>query len=206
MATTKERRRDYPALPPREAAFVTGLSEKTINQAIDRDEVRTVPARRKGDRERRLNLPELLYLRLRGAVGPLLSPEGKRLLREQLGRSVGARPDPTVVQIGPVQVQVATTLLELKSRIAELEEARSTVASDPAVHGGEPVVRGTRIPVHMLADLVRQGAGEEELLEDYPSLTPDSLQAALLYVRMHPKRGRPRRTPWKDGTVLRKGG
>ena len=76
--------------------------------------------------------------------------------------------------------------------------------ADPAVRAGEPVVRGTRVPVHMLADLDAQGATREELLEDYPSLTPDDLDAALLYARVYPRRGRPRRAPWKDGVVLRK--
>ena len=67
-------------LSPREAAFVTGLPEKTINQAIDRAEVQTLPTRRIEDRERTLAFPELVYLRLRGEVGELLSPEGKRKL------------------------------------------------------------------------------------------------------------------------------
>lgn len=79
------------------------------------------------------------------------------------------------------------------------------MVADRQVRAGEPVVRGTRIPVHALADLASQGAPPEELLEDYPALTAESLEAALLYARMYPRRGRPRRTPWKNGTVLRKG-
>jgi uncharacterized protein (DUF433 family) len=81
-------------------------------------------------------------------------------------------------------------------------ESPSVVVSDPEIRGGEPVVRGTRIPVHTLAELARQGAPRDELLEDYPSLTPETLDAALLYARMHPERDRPRTPPWTNGLVL----
>lgn len=86
----------------------------------------------------------------------------------------------------------------------ELDHTRSFVVLDPAVRAGEPVVRGTRIEVRTLADLARQGASREELLEDFPALTPESLDAALLHARSHPRPGRPRNAPWKDGVVVRK--
>ena len=73
----------------------------------------------------------------------------------------------------------------------------SIVMIDPQVCGGMPVVRGTRIGVHMLADLAGHGAPDEELLEDYPLLT------ALAYARAHPRRNQPVRTPWTGGTVVR---
>ncbi len=200
-----ERRTSGPGLSPREAAFVTGLSEKTINQAIDRAEVEPLPTRRVDGRERMLPFPELVYLRLRGQVGRLLSPEGKRKLRQQLGEAAGNPDHPEVVHIGALEVNVAPEVTWLKERLAEMERLWSYVTIDPAVRAGEPVVRGTRIPVHVLGDLAAQGAPTEELLEDYPSLTAESLQAALAWVRMYPRRGRPPRAPWKDGVVIRRG-
>jgi uncharacterized protein (DUF433 family) len=199
----KERRASAPGLSPREAAFATGLSEKTINQAIDRDEVQPLPKRRPGDRERRLDLPELVYLRLRSHVGRLLSPEGKRRLRQQLGQTVGKRQTPTAVTIGVVEIKVGPEVEAVEQNLARIDQARSLVITDPDVRAGEPVVRGTRIPVHMLGDLVQQGASREELLEDYPALAPEMLDAALLYALMYPRRGRPRRGCWSKGVVVR---
>jgi uncharacterized protein (DUF433 family) len=192
-------------LSPREAAFVTGVSEKTINQAIDRAEVEPLPTRRVDDRERMLAFPELVYLSLRGEVGRLLSPEGKRKLRQQLGEGAENREPPTVVYVGPLQVNLAPTLTKLRERLEEMEHMWSFVTIDPEVRAGEPVVRGTRIGVHTLADLAAQGAPTDELLEDYPSLTPESLDAALTWARMYPRRGRPPQAPWKDGVVIRRG-
>ncbi|MDP9348389.1 MAG: DUF433 domain-containing protein, partial [Gemmatimonadota bacterium] len=104
-----------------------------------------------------------------------------------------------------VDVKVGPEVEAVEQQMALIEQARSLVVTDPEVRAGEPVVRGTRIPVHMLGDLAEQGASREELLEDYPALTPEALDATLLYARMYPRRGRPRRAPWRDGVVVRKG-
>ena len=152
-----------------------------------------------------LPFPELVYLRLRGQVGRLLSPEGKRKLRQQLGQAAGNLRHPAVVSIGALKVNVAMEVKTLRKRLAEMEHIRSFVTIDPNVRAGEPVVRGTRIGIHTLADLAAQGAPADELLEDYPSLTPESLEAALAWARMYPRRGRPPRTSWKDGVVIRQG-
>ncbi|HOA73724.1 MAG TPA: DUF433 domain-containing protein [Phycisphaerae bacterium] len=54
------------------------------------------------------------------------------------------------------------------------------IVIDPDLHAGEPCIRGTRIPVSILvaslADMSR-----DELLAEYPQLTQEDVQAALLY-------------------------
>src|SRR5215218_2615275 len=151
MPATRERRVGRRAVSPREAVFVTGLSEKTINQAIDRKEVQTLPSRREGESERLLGFPELLYLSLRDSVGRLLSPEGKRMLRQQLD-VLRATPGPAGVSMGPLELNIGPEVEALTERLARIEQARAFVSVDPQVRAGEPVVRGTRIPVSVLAD------------------------------------------------------
>lgn len=203
MPATRERRAGRRAVSPREAVFVTGLSEKTINQAIDRKEIQTLPAQRAGEHERLLGFPELLYLSLRDSVGRLLSPEGKRMLQQRLD-VLRATPGPAGVSMGPLELNITSEVEALTERLERIEQARSFVTVDPQVRAGEPVVRGTRIPVSVLADLERQGASREELLEDYPALTAESLEAALFYAQLYPRRGRPRRAPWRrNGVVVR---
>ena len=55
------------------------------------------------------------------------------------------------------------------------------IVSDPKVMMGKPVVAGTRITVELI--LERLGAGEtiEDLLEAYPQLTHEAIQAALAF-------------------------
>ena len=46
---------------------------------------------------------------------------------------------------------------------------------------GKLLIRGLRISVEMILELLAKGATEEEILADYPHLEPDDLRAALLY-------------------------
>jgi uncharacterized protein (DUF433 family) len=77
-----------------------------------------------------------------------------------------------------------------------VERAADVVVSDPEIRGGEPVIRGTRVPVYLIADLMSQGADAREILEDYPSLTANTVRSALACAQTHPRRGRPRKAPW----------
>ena len=52
---------------------------------------------------------------------------------------------------------------------------------NPRVMLGKPVIRGTRIPVDLLLRKLSEGASEAELLDAYPRLTRDDLQAAMRY-------------------------
>jgi uncharacterized protein (DUF433 family) len=70
---------------------------------------------------------------------------------------------------------------------------RRRVVSSPEVLGGEPVFRGTRIPVQHVASLFRKGASEQEIAEDFPSLSARDLAYARLAARLGQKPGRPKK-------------
>jgi uncharacterized protein (DUF433 family) len=52
---------------------------------------------------------------------------------------------------------------------------------NPAVMLGKPVIRGTRIPVELILRKLSEGATEADLLDAYPRLTRQDIQAALAY-------------------------
>jgi uncharacterized protein (DUF433 family) len=49
---------------------------------------------------------------------------------------------------------------------------------DPKIMGGKPVIRGTRVPVELVLRKLAEGASVEELVDGYPSLTPQDIEAA----------------------------
>ena len=59
------------------------------------------------------------------------------------------------------------------------------IRQTPGVCGGD-AIRGTRIMVWLLVDLKRQGASDQEILEGYPTLRQEDLNAAWEYARQHP--------------------
>jgi len=52
---------------------------------------------------------------------------------------------------------------------------------DPEVLVGKPVVKGTRLAVEFIVDLLAQGWAEEDILRNYPGLTHDDIRACLGY-------------------------
>ncbi len=57
----------------------------------------------------------------------------------------------------------------------------SRISVDPGVCFGKPCIRGTRIWVSLILDLLASGETQERILEEYPQLTRDDLLAALSY-------------------------
>ena len=55
------------------------------------------------------------------------------------------------------------------------------IASDPKVLAGKPVIRGTRLSVDFLLGLFAEGWTQDKVLESYPQLTPESLQAVFAF-------------------------
>lgn len=52
---------------------------------------------------------------------------------------------------------------------------------NPKVMMGKPVIKGTRIPVELILRKIGEGATVEDLLDGYPSLSREDIQAALAY-------------------------
>jgi uncharacterized protein (DUF433 family) len=55
------------------------------------------------------------------------------------------------------------------------------IVMDADVLAGKPVVRGTRLAVELILDLLASGQSESEILTNYPVLTRDDILACLAY-------------------------
>ncbi|MHB1326676.1 MAG: DUF433 domain-containing protein [Gemmatimonadales bacterium] len=55
------------------------------------------------------------------------------------------------------------------------------VVADPAILGGKPVVKGTRLAVDFVLGLLAEGWTREQLRTNYPQLTDHALQAVFAY-------------------------
>jgi uncharacterized protein (DUF433 family) len=61
------------------------------------------------------------------------------------------------------------------------ESLLSRITFNKNVLGGKPIIRGLRISVAMILELLAKGAAMQEILEDYPDLEIADIYAALLY-------------------------
>lgn len=55
------------------------------------------------------------------------------------------------------------------------------ITVNPDQMGGVPCIRGLRIPVATVVDMVADGMGEQQILEEYPDLEREDIREALLY-------------------------
>ena len=55
------------------------------------------------------------------------------------------------------------------------------ITTDPKVLAGQPVIRGTRIPVYVILEVLAAGNSREDVLRQYPQLRDEDLTAAMEY-------------------------
>ncbi len=61
------------------------------------------------------------------------------------------------------------------------EELLQRISIDPAICFGKPCIRGHRIWVSLILDLLASGMSSEAILEEYPQLCVDDIRACLAY-------------------------
>jgi uncharacterized protein (DUF433 family) len=183
---------------PTEAAVLTGLTLKAVNNAIDKKTISAVAGDEGG---RLLDARALVSLALERRLADRVAPE----LRRQVFEALASSPRNTVsLEGGLVKIDLREPRREVATSLRDLRRARRLVVSDPDIVGGEPVFRGTRVPVHMIAGLVAQGSAQAELLAGYPRLTAEMIRLAPVYAAAYPLRGRPRQQPWRDNQPVRR--
>ena len=55
------------------------------------------------------------------------------------------------------------------------------IVRDPEICGGEPVVKGTRVPIRTILASLAEGAWLDEILADFPTLTEDAVRAVIAF-------------------------
>jgi len=167
-----------------EAAFVLDQPLDAIKRDVNRRPLKpeaSGPAKRA---VRCVGLTDLVYLDMVATYRHTLTPSAL----DDLYVAVIKEPAQSAsVSVGPLIVQLKRHRTNVAQRLKALEAVDRAIE----IKHGAPVVRGTDIEVHRLAALSAGGATDEEILEDYPSLSPAKIKAATAYARAHPKSGRP---------------
>ena len=61
------------------------------------------------------------------------------------------------------------------------EKLLERIVINPKVMGGKPVIRGTRLTVEYILNLLAHGAKVEEILQEYKGLTEEDIRACILF-------------------------
>lgn len=176
----------------REASFLAGIRQKWIYQEFEDG----VLEQASSSRTRALAKPDVIYLASMGPMVKQCNRDLKREIRAGVCRALQSgegnyRLYHFVLDVG----HIARTIAD---RGRQLDDVRHRlIETVPGVLGGEPVLRGTRIPARQIAELASQGVSSDELCAEF-ELTQELIEAAVLYMTVYPPRGRPRKSRVED--------
>ena len=183
-----------------EAAAATGVPARKINRLID-DAVLPRSACVKLGSRRAVRAYAVPMVSFGASDGSKLS-KGMRLkamrMIEKFARENWPRlrdePEharPLRFESGCVMISLGEPVSAAMAGLNRLNDAFRRIVEDPEIRGGIPVVRGTRISVHEVADALAAD-GLETALENFPALSREDVEASALYAKAHPRTGRPR--------------
>jgi uncharacterized protein (DUF433 family) len=61
------------------------------------------------------------------------------------------------------------------------EQLLQRIVCDPKIMTGKPAIRGTRLTVDFILNLLAHGASEEEIRQEYPGVSKEDIHACLLF-------------------------
>lgn len=172
------------------------VSEYKVNKAI---EERAISYSKKGTR-RMLPDSAVIYLAYTSLANDLtLSRKAKSDLFEWMSdfRSRFAQGEDTsnfVFNVGPMMELKPEKRFESWVRLIDsyCSAKESYILEDPKIMGGSPVIRGSRITAHSVVNRLDGGDTLKEIIEENPDIPAEAFEAAIIYARSHPKRGRPK--------------
>lgn len=183
-----------------ETAAITGVSAREINRLID-DGLMPGSTFKKVGKSRFVKAFAAPMVRFGAGDGVMLSKKTRLEAMKTMAsytksnwRSLVVDPDRALdlrFESGAVTVALGETVASAMTGLCKLAGANRRIAIDPEVRGGMPVVRGTRVGVYEVAAAL-EADGMEAVLEDFPTLTREDVEAAKIYARAHPRMGRPR--------------
>lgn len=186
----------------REAAAIAEIPESTIRTAIEKHAIVPHSSRVGKTIRYEFDLNELLFIKLLSEFPFSLPKQDKVSLRRLLDRPSGSmgrwrmRGHDLFMKQGELSLSVHYRPLrkQLVQNASLYRKGLNRIISSPDVLGGEPVFKGTRIPLEHIAGLFRKRISEAEIREDYPALSDVDLAFASIHARMGPPPGRPKKS------------
>jgi len=185
-----------------EAAAIAEVPPDTIRTALEKKSMAPSFKRKTGNAVRyRFSVGDVLFVKVLVEFPFPLSKEDKQSLAKILSRGDrraarwSRKGSDLVYRSGDMQVSVECKSFRqtVARNLAAYRWGRRRIVSSPKILGGEPVFRGTRIPLQHVASLYRKGVPEREIAEDFPALSDRDFAYARLVARFGEKPGRPKK-------------
>ena len=182
-------------LSRREAAEFAGTSLGAVDKAVEAGIIRVT---RGPSRSARIPVSEVAPLAVLARLGVNVPNRLKRHIRDWVvSQGTQRRGSSKELELGPsLVVRIAPEAYEAADQAKRYGKLRERyIESNPEVKGGASVIRGRRLTASAVAARLAGGDTLDEVAEDYSYIEREALEAAAVYGRTHPRRGRPPRPP-----------
>ena len=204
-----------------ELAFIADVNDRDVNRLVDE---RILPDFLfKTENGRRFDRSAAVFARFYFDAQYVLTAEARKSVINDLAWRIKDDPVWTFAECktyprkksvkSRIDLQVTFQLVKIDlnplfavvwERATDAARASATIASDPEILGGEPVFAGTRVPIDSVLGSLDEGVTVKRLQTSWPFLNESLIDDARLYMKLHPRRGRPRgRSADADGWKLR---
>ncbi len=171
-----------------EVGAILGMHQTEVNNLID--EVDHLGVTRSGNGVRTVAYRGLFSLLVaRELIRCQLKPE---LRFDTLAAALTAKGKRVAVPGTNLELLLDPLRKEINRGLRALYDAEAAVASKADIMQGEPCVKGTRVPVYVLG-AIASAHGIDEALSTYPFLQRRQVELAQLFMKAHPRKGRPKR-------------
>lgn len=190
-----------PDLTLRETAVLAEVPKRAVEKAVETKVVRSLARRPrfKGSGTSYMPLRAVAYFAaIKRAELEYLPVEVKRSIWTKLMRLDATKLEPIEFSPGAsLDIRrLARAHLEKASHYKAARDAH--IVSDPDILGGTPVIKGTRITVYSVLGRLQHGETVDDLAGDSLDIPRDAFEAAAIFAKAHPLRGRPSGRPWRN--------
>lgn len=190
-----------PDLTLRETAELAGVPKTTVEKAIETDVIPALTrrARKSGAMTRYVPLQAVAYFAaLKQAKLIDLPVRLKKALWRAFTRLEPTELVPVEFSPGIVFHPDESARRYFDAAVRYLASRDAHIVSDSGTFGGTPVIKGTRITVYSVLGRLKDGDSVDDLVADNPDVPREAFDAAAIYARAHPLRGRPSGRPWRN--------
>jgi uncharacterized protein (DUF433 family) len=175
---------------PAEAAALVELSEKEVLKEIEYKVIGgdSLSTRSENGRSSpRLSFSALVYLYLVRRSSLLLRSSVRSSIYKRIVESMSQDQSPEQIEVADAfYLRLGDGVAYLDDKVSRFLEWKKGLVSDPDIMGGAETFPNSRLTVRHVGGMLERGVDAQEILEDYPYLTPTDLEFARLFVRAYP--------------------
>ena len=178
------------SLSPAEVSALLEMPERRVRKEVEHGLFPSPP---------QLDFDMVVYLKVLDRLAELEPPvEWRRRMLKSIRNAlmhghISAVSEELELVPGVLQLRLRTVAEEVSEQLVPFYRWRDArVVSDPAILGGEPVFRDSRLSVRRVGEALERGEKVATVREDYPYLSAEDIEFAPRYVRAYPRVGRPR--------------